>query len=191
MKNTVLALLAACMIAQSSCAKDRPDLAALLLWPAAGAFVFTAPEIPGSTEARDRIASAIASARTRIVMYCYDLDEAEILRALVEARARGVKVEITGSPDQTYAEAFAAGLAIQIRPRSGLQHAKVLLIDDSVFIAGTGNFSESDLFHNHNAFYFYTLSRQTMRAIEDSLQREAQDAPIVRGLPFESMFLVS
>ncbi len=32
----------------------------------------------------------------------------------------------------------------------------------------TGNFSESDLFHNHNAFYFYTLSRQTMRAIEDS-----------------------
>lgn len=191
MKQITALLFSFCTLAGSACRKDAPDLAALLFSPAAAAFVFTAPEEAGQAEARDRIVSAIAASRTRIVMYCYDLDEAEIIRALVEAKSRGVKLEITGSPDQKYKEALAAGLAIQIRPRSGLQHTKVLLIDDSILIAGTGNFSESDLFHNHNGFIFYELPRETMRAVEDSLLREAEDAPIVRGLPFHSTLLVS
>jgi phosphatidylserine/phosphatidylglycerophosphate/cardiolipin synthase-like enzyme len=190
MKHAAIALLIVLIQSGAACARQQPDLAAMALWHAAGAFVFTAPE-NGSPEARDRIAGAISSARTRIVMYCYDLDEAQILNALAEAKARGVSLSITGSPDQAYPEAIAAGLPIQIRQRSGLQHAKVILIDDSVFIGGTGNFSESDLFHNHNAFYFYALPPETMRAIEDSLLREDRDAPVVRGLPFESTLLVS
>lgn len=184
----ILLLLSACM-------HRDPDLAALLLTPAARAFVFTAPELPeGSPErslARDRIVHAIASARTRIVMYCYDLDEPLIVRELLDAEARGVSLRITGSPDQTYQAPVEAGLALQIRPRSGLQHAKLLLIDDTVLITGTGNFSESDLFHNHNAFFFYDVSAEKAREIENALLREALDAPVVKGLPFSTTLLVS
>lgn len=183
------------LILLSACMKNTPDVAGLLLAPAAEAFIFTAPEMPEASleraRARDRIAAAIASAKNRIVMYCYDLDEELILRELKDAQLRGVHLTITGSPDQTYEKAKAAGLALSIRPRSALQHAKVLLIDDSVLITGTGNFSQSDLFHNHNAFNFYEVSAGKAREIESALMRESVDAPVVGDLPFQSTLLVS
>lgn len=186
MRYTAFILIGLCFCGR----KSEPDVLALLLSPAQEAFVFTEPG-KHNAQIRDRIVRAIDDAGRRIVVYCYDLDEEGILQALRRAEVRGVELSITGSPDQEYPEALAAGLSIRRRPGSGLQHAKVMLVDDELFISGTGNFSESDIFHNHNGFYFMRPGSDAVKRIEESLEREAVDAPVVHGLPFGSRLVVS
>ncbi|MCE9600413.1 MAG: hypothetical protein K8S54_20815 [Spirochaetia bacterium] len=181
----------------SSCVKPHKDdlLFSMLTGGASQDFLFTRPE-PENTltlakRPRDRIVREIEKAQSRIDFWCYEFDEPEILKALVRARERGVTIRITGSPDQTYHEFTDAGFRPSIRAHSGLQHAKLLLIDHVQLISGTGNFTISDLFHNNNAFLFLEIAPETGEKIVDALKREQTDAPVINGLPYGGRMLVS
>ncbi|MBL8022286.1 MAG: hypothetical protein JNM27_21600 [Leptospirales bacterium] len=180
------------------CCVKRQDSNALLAWletEASHDFLFTHPEPQHrwtlASLPRDRIVYEIRQAHTRIDFWCYEFDEPQILAALTEARERGVQIHITGSPDQTYDEFASADFHPYIRSRSGLQHAKLMLIDHVLLISGTGNFTISDLFHNNNAFLFLRIAPTQGEEILQALRREQTDAPVVRGLPYGGRMLVS
>ena len=120
--------------------------------PAAGA----APEIRYA--ARNRFVDLLDNARHEILLWAYGLNEPEIIDALARAARRGLKVQIIGSPDQSYAlieDAFlnhGVRLPVAVRRRSGIQHVKLAAIDREIIFTGTGNFTTSGFFYNHNAF---------------------------------------
>jgi len=180
-----------------SCLKkeNSHNLFALLSEDASSSFLFTHPEPRASVEQkaapRNRIVRELDEAHSRIDFWCYEFDEAEILQAFIRAKGRGVRIRITGSPDQEYASLKENMLEPEIRAHAGIQHAKLILIDDTTLIAGTGNFTESDLFHNNNVFFFFRISKLKAGEILYALTHEQSDAPVVSGLPFNATMLVS
>ncbi|MCR9143009.1 MAG: phosphatidylserine/phosphatidylglycerophosphate/cardiolipin synthase family protein [bacterium] len=100
----------------------------------------------------------IRASRREIRMWAYGFDEPEVIDALVAAGQRGVSVSVTGSPDRNYElleQAFrrqGVFLRLAIRRRSGLQHIKLAVFDQAIAFTGTGNFTRSGFFYNHNAF---------------------------------------
>ena len=151
-------------------------------------FYFSRPEgdarLPDKLRARDRLVGLIDGARERIEVWCYGLDEPELIAALVRARARGVELTMTGDADHAYEEALAAGLNIPRRRRSGLQHVKLVLVDRRVLFAGTGNFTTSGFFYNNNGFFHLELDGLSAERVSRALTYESEDVR-VPTLPFD------
>ncbi len=131
-------------------------------------YTFTFPEATATQKERraplEQALRVLELARSEIHVFCYGFDEPELVGALVEARRRGVGVQIVGSGDQDYAELIAAGFQPEVRLRSGLQHTKLIVADRSWLFTGTGNFTQSDLLRSHNAFV-------TLRVTADQADR--------------------
>lgn len=177
------------LIHESCIHRSRPEFPGVLLDQASHDFLFTRPDVYDPS-IRDRIVHEIDGAKESISLYCYEIDEPEILRALDRARGRKILLKIVGSPDQSYAELRESGFAFRIRARSGLQHSKVWIIDHRLLISGTGNFTQSDLFHNNNAFFFLNVSTNTAMEVDRSLENaDANASPVF--LPYGGVLLVS
>ncbi len=134
---------------------------------------FTYPQsdagIPDRFRARNAVLDRIHGAAGRIDAFVYGFNEPEMIAALRRARDRGIALRIIGSPDQGYTEAESAGLTIERRAKSGLQHVKLLLIDDRFLISGTGNFTRSGFFQNHNVFFERIVDPATAARVRRSL----------------------
>lgn len=122
--------------------------------------------------ARNTVVDRIDGARRSIVAFVYGFNEPHMIAALRRAQDRGVELSITGSPDQNYDEAEAAGLSIARRTKSGLQHVKLLLIDGRILISGTGNFTRSGFFQNNNVFIERFVDTRTATLVHRSLAFE-------------------
>ena len=78
----------------------------------------------------------------------------EVVYALVKIKERGVKVKIACLDDETnkgaIQEAESKGITVIRIPKSdeGLMHAKLLIIDNSIALSGSSNFTESGLKKN-------------------------------------------
>ncbi len=173
----------------SAAAGDRAVPALLLeQWRARPARVyFTDPRPAIASDfrfaARDRLIDLIDNAQQEIRVWAYGLDEPRMIAALVSAAARGVRVSVIGSPDQDYAElekAFERGrirLDLAIRTRSGLQHLKLVVVDEKTAFSGTGNFTRSGFLFNHNAFLEFQIRdayRRQWRGFLRHLERETE-----------------
>ncbi len=187
MLPTIALPLLVALSAVSCMHRKHAPLAGILV-AGAESFLFTRPG-ENDPQIRDRIVREIDAASVEVRLWCYELGEPQILDALIRANRRGIRLTITGSPDQDYDELKSARVAFHIRPRSGLQHSKAFLIDGQSFISGTGNFTTSDLFHNNNAFFFLRVSPQTGREIASALDAADGDAHPV-DLPFRGRMLV-
>jgi phosphatidylserine/phosphatidylglycerophosphate/cardiolipin synthase-like enzyme len=93
--------------------------------------------------------SAISQAKTAILVQAYSFTSAPIAKALVDAHKRGVHVQIIldwsqrkeryGSADFT----AQAGIPTYIDAAHSIAHNKVMIIDKSVVISGSFNFTKA------------------------------------------------
>ncbi len=157
-------------------------------------FLFTHPEEDASPLRREAPLTAILErvrdARQRIEIWCYGLDEPSLILTLQQARERGVEIRIVGSQDRSYPELEEAGFSVELRARTGLQHSKVMLVDRHWLISGTGNFTTSGLFYNHNLFFHLPLSPSAADSLARSLDHETDPTPPIT-LPLGGRALLS
>lgn len=158
-------------------------------------FFFSRPDHKASVQekeiARNAALSIINRAEKSIVVFCYGFDEAQLIESLSHAAKRGVRIRIVGSPDIVYSELEEAGFRVDIRTKSGLQHAKAILVDSKFLFSGTGNFTKSGFFHNNNAFFLMELSPEESSQIEAMLFNESLPPIPIHGLPFQGSVTVS
>ena len=148
-------------------------------------YTFSRPEGTASfAEKRAAVEEALAvihEARFELRIWCYGFDEPELIAALAEARARSVDIRLIGSEDQSYDELKREGFLPEIRIRTGLQHAKLIVADRSMLFTGTGNFTTSDLFRSNNAFITMKITPEVAEevvALFDSENVHAFHAPV-------------
>ena len=107
--------------------------------------VFFSPK-GGATEA---CVDAIAAAKKTIHVQAYSFTSAPIAAALVAAHKRGVKVAVILDKSQktaNYSEAdfiAHAGIATFIDSKHAIAHNKILIVDASVVLTGSFNFTKA------------------------------------------------
>lgn len=121
--------------------------------------IYTSP----NTKNIQAIVKDLDQARDEIKVMIYILSEREIKKALIRAHERGVKVEVILENEifgndaisaQTRKELMESGIKV-IDPdhdRYTFTHAKMILIDRSIYYVSTGNFSYSSFKDNKEFF---------------------------------------
>jgi phosphatidylserine/phosphatidylglycerophosphate/cardiolipin synthase-like enzyme len=105
----------------------------------------------GCTEA---VANEIGAARTAILVQAYSFTSAPIAKALVEARRRGVDVQVILDKSQRtekYSSAdflLHAAIPVYIDAQHAIAHNKIMIIDGHTVITGSFNFTNAAEEHN-------------------------------------------
>lgn len=100
----------------------------------------------GATHA---IVSEILAARQEIIVQAYSFTSKPIAKALLDAHKRGVRVDAILDKSQksdNYSSAtflFNEGIAVLIDSRHAIAHNKIMIIDKSVLITGSFNFTKA------------------------------------------------
>jgi phosphatidylserine/phosphatidylglycerophosphate/cardiolipin synthase-like enzyme len=107
------------------------------------------------TQAHDHpeviLVNVIAEAKSTLDIAIYSLTHPDIIKAISDAKKRGVVVRIisdkTEAKNKTQAAALtnlkSAGIPIKINTHSGLMHLKVTIVDKKVFTSGSFNYSKA------------------------------------------------
>jgi len=96
----------------------------------------------------------LAEAKQTVFVQAYSFTSAPIAQALVDAKKRGVKVEVILDKSQRtehYSEAdflLHAGIPVSIDAAHAIAHNKVMVIDDETVITGSFNFTKAAEEHN-------------------------------------------
>lgn len=100
----------------------------------------------GGTEA---IVNEITSAKSEILVQAYSFTSKPIAKALVDARKRGVEIEVVLDRSQrkekyTSADFVAhAGIPTYIDDKHAIAHNKIMIVDRSALITGSFNFTRA------------------------------------------------
>lgn len=99
--------------------------------------------------AQDAIVAEIAHAKESIFVQADSFTSEPIVKALIQAHLRGVKVEIIldksqrTDPRSGTAAVREAGIHTLIDSRHAIAHSKVMIIDESLVVSGSFNFTKS------------------------------------------------
>jgi phosphatidylserine/phosphatidylglycerophosphate/cardiolipin synthase-like enzyme len=102
----------------------------------------------------DAVVRELAAARTSVYVQAYSFTSAPIARALVEAKDRGVDVEVILDKSNRKAHYSASdflihhGIPTRIDAAHAIAHNKVMIIDDAVVLTGSFNFTTAAETHN-------------------------------------------
>ncbi|MCS7205384.1 MAG: phospholipase D-like domain-containing protein [Leptospiraceae bacterium] len=125
-------------------------------------YYFTDPyDLPNNIKVRDKILEIIEGTQVELYLFVYEINEKEILQAILKKYQQGVKIYIFGSNDQKYSEFNEWKIPYKTNAGSGLQHIKMILSDKKVLFSGTGNFTQSDIFYNSNLFIEIPINEMT------------------------------
>ena len=135
--------------------------------------VYYAPE----DQPIDRVVSLYAHATRYIYASVYALTAPSIVKALVEAKHRGVDVRVItdrerlNDPKQHSAvnTLRLAGVPIRINRHDGLMHLKQVVIDDAINASGSANHTTSGNRYNDERLDVITDARLTAKAREKFL----------------------
>src|ERR1035437_9768819 len=100
----------------------------------------------GATEA---IVKEINSAKSEILVQAYSFTSKPIAKALIDARKRGIKIEVVLDKSQrrekyTSADFVAhAGIPTYIDDKHAIAHNKIMILDRSTLITGSFNFTKA------------------------------------------------
>jgi phosphatidylserine/phosphatidylglycerophosphate/cardiolipin synthase-like enzyme len=107
--------------------------------------VYFSPKGGGTTA----IVNEIQAARKEILVQAYSFTSTPIAKALLDAHKRGVKVDAILDKSQKTAKyssatfLFNAGVPVLIDNRHAIAHNKIMIIDRSVLITGSFNFTKA------------------------------------------------
>jgi phosphatidylserine/phosphatidylglycerophosphate/cardiolipin synthase-like enzyme len=111
------------------------------------------PRLPGDCDPTATIVRTIDGARRSILVQAYEITSRPIVNALVRAHRRGVGVRAIVDYGQLHDRRYhneanevrllrAAGIRVLVdRPRNGLMHDKVMIIDGDTVITGSFNYT--------------------------------------------------
>lgn len=103
--------------------------------------------------------SAIAKAKTSIVLLIYNLSDASIIRALNEKSESGVQVTVVcdAEASSTLPKRLNKSIHLHLREDQGLMHLKLLVVDDALVLAGSANLSRYSLrIHGNLVMGYYS-----------------------------------
>lgn len=151
----ITALLLAALAAPV-CAEQAALTAPGTILPATGTvqIAFT----PGD-EADRILIDAIQNARRQILVQAFSFTHRKIAQALIQAKRRGVDVQLIGDKQQTWgisgeriADLAAAGVRVLLDGEHDSAHNKVMVIDqgfsDAVLVTGSMNFTYAAQYRN-------------------------------------------
>lgn len=173
----------------TSCAGSSPDPYLWLEQTTRPQFTFTRPgrevSLPQKRKPLEMILRNIDSAEEQIDLFVYGFDHPEIIKKLKAARERNVQIRVYGSADEDYDDEILKNFQVYIRAKTGLQHAKLILIDEQRLVAGSGNFTVSGLHYNNNFFFEQSVSSTQATAVRQALLEDESAPPVTdTGLMF-------
>ncbi len=169
---------------------------AIPVTPAASVQPYFSPD-GGCTDA---IQAQLMAAKHQIHMEAYAFTSMPIVQALVQAKNRGVDIvavldksnleahvasngELEGRPDLTLTMLAKAGIPVYLDARHRIAHNKVLLIDNSVLITGSFNFTYSAEHYNAENILVITGMPQLIAQYEANFQlNRSQSVPYHPGM---------
>ena len=130
--------------------------------------VYYAPE----DQPIDRVVGLYAHARKYIYVSVYGLTAPSVVKALVEAKRRGLDIRVItdrerlNDPKQQSAMSALrlAGVPIKINQHDGLMHMKQVVIDDAINVSGSANHTTSGNRYNDERLDVITDARVTAKA---------------------------
>ena len=102
----------------------------------------------------DLIVATLAKAKQQVLVQAYQLTAEPIAQALINAKARGIDVDVILDKSQLHqrsamtCELLANGIPVLIDKKPAIAHNKVMIIDEHEVITGSFNFSDNAQFHN-------------------------------------------
>jgi len=103
----------------------------------------------------DKLAAFIDGAETTVDFCVYDLDLPQVVQALLDAHARGVKVRVITETDNGDNEELsrlkAAGMPLRHDQESHYMHHKFVVVDGKAVWTGSMNFTENGVRYNDNS----------------------------------------
>jgi len=100
------------------------------------------------------IVSLINSSKKTLNIAIYEIDHPDIVKAIVEAKKRGVKVEMVMDDrmrkEWAYKRLINEKIPVVFDDREPFMHDKFVVIDSQVVITGSTNFKESCIYRNDN-----------------------------------------
>jgi phosphatidylserine/phosphatidylglycerophosphate/cardiolipin synthase-like enzyme len=143
---TRLSIAIACLLALAGCErKAQPQSQPGIAVDQAAIQVYFSPG--GGTTAA--VVKTLDQAKKTIRVQAYSFTSAPIAEALRDAHRRGVDVQVIldkSQPNQRYTSAVFlanAKIPVFIDRKHAIQHNKVMVIDESIVITGSFNFTES------------------------------------------------
>ena len=137
---------------------------------------FTDPDARAGTPAlATALGALIDSTSQTLDVALYDLDDGDIVDALLDAHDRGVDLRVVGDEDEAEGmePLIDAGIAVELRPASSrIMHHKFMIADGETVWTGSTNLTETGLTMNNN----------------NAVQLRDQDLAEAYGLEFEQMF---
>lgn len=130
---------------------------------------------------KKRILEIIHSTSRKLHLYVYSLNDPDIIKALIQARDRGVDVSVRGDIDSDYSQLVKEGIKVFIWQKSGIHHVKVIIADDLVF-TGTGNFTEYGLTNDYNGYIEFNLQDRKDDFISFMNETYAKPVFIMNGI---------
>lgn len=132
--------------------------------------VYYAPE----DQPIDHVVGLYAHARRYIYVSVYALTAPSVVKALVEAKRRGLDIRVItdrerlNDPKQQSAISTLrlAGVPIKINRHDGLMHLKQVVIDDAINVSGSANQTTSGNRYNDERLDIITDARLTAKARE-------------------------
>jgi phosphatidylserine/phosphatidylglycerophosphate/cardiolipin synthase-like enzyme len=146
---------------------------------------------PGDDAARI-IVEALHSARRQILVQAFSFTHRDIARALIEARGRGVDVQVIADAEQTeliensvIPELAAAGVPVFLDEEHAAAHNKVMVIDEghpsAAVITGSYNFTFAAQFRNAENLVLLRGGPHIAHAYADNWRRHrAHSRPYAR-----------
>lgn len=138
----------------------------------------------------DHIVTMIDNAKSSIRVEVYILTEKRIIKALKDAKSRGVKVQVvleknvfggTSINTKVFKELSNAGIKVSYANNKlyVFTHTKTILIDDT-YIITTGNLSYSS-FTTNREFYIIGKNKDDLKALENILDADAEGKEIIES----------
>lgn len=149
------------------------------------AVVFHSPK-GGCTEA---VVQEIKKARREVLIQAYSFTSKPIAQALIEAKGRGVHVEIIldkSNQQETYTELghlLEQGMAPHIDAQHAIAHNKVMIIDRRVIITGSFNFTHQAEIENAENMLVIRGNAELTRSYLDNFKvhKAHSQAPVLKA----------
>jgi phosphatidylserine/phosphatidylglycerophosphate/cardiolipin synthase-like enzyme len=132
-------------------------------------------------QAQDLVVQAIASAKTQVLVQAYGFSNTAILKALTDAKNRGVDVRVIldkSNDKGKYSGATYmanAGIPVWIDYKPAIAHNKVMIIDEQDVITGSFNFTEAAQEHNaENVLFLQSVPELATVYAKDWQWRQGQ-----------------
>jgi phosphatidylserine/phosphatidylglycerophosphate/cardiolipin synthase-like enzyme len=135
--------------------------------------VYYAPE----DQPIDHVVGLYVHARRYIFVAVYGLTAPSVVKALVDARRRGLDIRIITDRERLHdpkqhsavSALRLAGIPIKINRHDGLMHLKQVVIDDMINVSGSANLTTSGNRYNDERLDVITDARLTAKAREKFL----------------------